>query len=318
MALAQQFAVKEPLDEVLCVQYSKADQYLAAGTGAGKIHVFSAAGKLRSTLPASYALMPITALCWTQRGNEKPQETLISDSADGSVTYWDVETKQPLVTLTDRNFEIYSIDVSKSGTQLATGCRDCSVKVYDCVKHTLVVLLKPGDSSAIGHSNRVHSVKFTEDPNVVVSGGSDRTIFIWDLRVGKSVGYVHGPHVCGNAIDVAKDIMLTGSFDKNKVLQLWSISKRKLIQDVGWQAENDASGYVNAAKFEKTLRNRYIIASGHTGVNKNEVRIFNHKGKHEMVGRIELNKPAVSIDFMNGKKAFAVGTVDGFVYTFNY
>eukprot|EP00826_Nyctotherus_ovalis_P044197 TRINITY_DN4760_c0_g5_i1.p1 TRINITY_DN4760_c0_g5~~TRINITY_DN4760_c0_g5_i1.p1 ORF type:complete len:387 (+),score=40.78 TRINITY_DN4760_c0_g5_i1:76-1236(+) len=318
LRLTQEFTAKDPLDEVLCVQYSKADQYLAAGTGAGKIHVYNTAGKLHSTLAASYALMPITALCWTRRANEKPQEILISGSADGSVIYWNVDTGQSLATLNDRNFEIYSIDVSKAGTHLATGSRDCSIKLYDCDKRALIVLLKPGDSTVIGHSNRVHSVKFTEDPNVVVSGGSDRTVFIWDLRVGKSVGYVHGPHVCGNAIDVTNDTMLTGSFDKDKVLQLWSISKRKLIQDVGWQADNDANGYVNAARFEKTLRNRYIAASGHTGVNKNEVRIFNNKGKYEMVGRIELDKPAVSIDFVNAKQSFAVGTVDGFVYVFNY
>jgi WD40 repeat protein len=192
-----------------------------------------------------------------------------------------MNAKESFSHLKDRNLtEVYSIDISKSETQLAVGCKDFTVKVYDNDKRTLKMTLHPGDSTVIGHSNRVHSVKFAEYPNIILSGGSDSTAFIWDLRVGKSIGYLYGPHICGDAIDIIKDTMLTGSFDKDNPLQLWSISKKKLLQNIIWntEAKDASSGYVNVAKFEKKQRNKYIIALGRTGINRNEVRLFSIKG----------------------------------------
>jgi len=315
--------MKERLDEILYIQYSKDDQYLAVATSAGKVRIYdTTSGKLHSNLSASYSLKPITALRWQEiKNNQEVSQILISGSVDGSINYWNINAEEPFFTLKDRNLtEVYSIDISKSEAQLAVGCKDFSVKVYDNNKKTLKAALHPGDSTTFGHSNRVHSVKFTENPNIILSGGSDRTAFIWDLRIARSVGYLYGPYICGDAIDVMKDTMLIGSFDKENPLQLWSISKKELLENITWNAEakDGSSGYVNVAKFEKKLHNEYIIASGRTGANKNEVRLFNNKGKRELIGKIELDKVATSVDFANTKQKFAIGVVDGFVYTFNY
>ena len=51
-----------------------------------------------------------------------------------------------------------------------------------------------------GHSNRIFSVKFIDD-NTIVSGGWDSVIHLWDIRQGKSVKSVFGPHVAGDSID---------------------------------------------------------------------------------------------------------------------
>ena len=40
-----------------------------------------------------------------------------------------------------------------------------------------------------GHSNRVFAVKFLEDqPNVIISGGWDANLIIWDIREKSCVG----------------------------------------------------------------------------------------------------------------------------------
>ena len=63
-----------------------------------------------------------------------------------------------------------------------------------------------------GHSNRIFSIKFTNDPNVFISGGWDTTIQIWDARVPSPIGNIYGPHIWGDAIDIRDDIILTGSY----------------------------------------------------------------------------------------------------------
>ena len=60
-----------------------------------------------------------------------------------------------------------------------------------------------GPNSSAGHSNRVFSVKFhPEDPNVLLSGGWDNTIQIWDLRTGFSERSIYGPHLAGDSLDI--------------------------------------------------------------------------------------------------------------------
>ena len=66
-------------------------------------------------------------------------------------------------------------------------------------------------ASSTGHSNRVFSVKFVkEDENLVVSGGWDNTVQIWDTRIEHSVRSFYGPHVCGDSIDVINGQIVTG------------------------------------------------------------------------------------------------------------
>ena len=253
--------------------------------------------------------------------SKKEQGLLLSASADGSVTYWDVISGKSLSSIKGLSeSDIYSLDLSKSGTQIAIGGKDFNVRVFDFDTKSLRMVLEPGNSIKLGHTNRVYSVKFTDDPHILVSGGYDNTIFIWDLRTSKSIGYIFGPHIRGDSIDVRQDTMLTGGFDKEGILQLWSIGDKKLLRDIIWNPEphDDSSGYVYTARFEKDHNNRYVVASGRIDIDKNEIRIFANKDEYKLIGRIGLNKTAVSLDFMNTKQCFAVGSGDGFVYSFNY
>jgi COMPASS component SWD3 len=54
--------------------------------------------------------------------------------------------------------------------------------------------MKVGGKNLPGHSNRIFALKFhNTDPNVLVSGGWDRTIQIYDIREGRTVASMFGP-----------------------------------------------------------------------------------------------------------------------------
>ena len=275
-----------------------------------------------TTLDASYTQKPITSLRWQNSSiDQKPSGILISGSVDGCIKYWDIAKNKSLDTIrSDTNNDIHSMDISKEGDLIAVGGKEYNVRVYSYEKKTVLMKLDPGDSTDMGHTNRVYSVKFTDNSNLLLSGGWDATVYIWDLRMGKSAGYLYGPHIFGDAIDAKGDSVLTGSFDKKDMLQLWSMSGKKINQTIEWNHEphDDSSGYIYCTRFEKDNRNRFIIASGKVGTDKNEVRVFNNKGKYELVGKIELNTVIPSIDVMNHKEEFAVASSDGFVYSFTY
>ena len=92
---------------------------------------------------------------------------------------------------------------------------DGAVRVYDETTQKLRATLRGGDSfgggvGGGGHTNRVFGVKYARhDENVIVSGGWDNTVQVWDERCGGSGGggavrQMFGPHVCGDALDVAR------------------------------------------------------------------------------------------------------------------
>jgi WD40 repeat protein len=63
-----------------------------------------------------------------------------------------------------------------------------------------------------GHTNRVFCTKFSpDDPNVVISGGWDRIMKIYDTRAGKPVAQILGPNVSGDSIDINGDELIAGS-----------------------------------------------------------------------------------------------------------
>lgn len=59
---------------------------------------------------------------------------------------------------------------------------------YDELTRQLVCPMKSNGIRLQGHTNRVFCTKFfPDDPNILVSGGWDRIMKIYDTRVGKPV-----------------------------------------------------------------------------------------------------------------------------------
>jgi WD40 repeat protein len=111
---------------------------------------------------------------------------------------------------------VFALDFKQDATQFATGGKDTVVRIYDEQTKQCLVSMERGQGygpmASTGHSNRVFSVKFHPgDPNVVLSGGWDNTVLVWDARTGTSVRSIYGPHLCGDSLDIQGDVVLTGS-----------------------------------------------------------------------------------------------------------
>lgn len=98
------------------------------------------------------------------------------------------------------------------------------MRVYDEATKTQVVAMSGGHGTiTAGHSNRVFSIKWMpNDENVLLSGGWDNTIQIWDVRVQHSVRSIYGPHIAGDALDIQGEEILTGSWRADNPLEVLS------------------------------------------------------------------------------------------------
>ena len=108
--------------------------------------------------------------------------------------------------------QLLCCDYNAEGTQFISGGSECLVRVYDEQTRDLVATLDGSGGGEPGHTNKVFCVKFDkEDSNMVVSGGWDYTVKVWDIRQSSPVRSIPKPLICGDSIDLSTGFLLTGS-----------------------------------------------------------------------------------------------------------
>jgi WD40 repeat protein len=78
------------------------------------------------------------------------------------------------------------MDYSPCGEYFATGSTDKSVRIYDDNMKIKVFQYNPGNSVRKGHKERINSICYhKKDSNILLSGGWDYEVFIYDTRTSK-------------------------------------------------------------------------------------------------------------------------------------
>ncbi|KAL0228024.1 hypothetical protein RCL1_004167 [Eukaryota sp. TZLM3-RCL] len=308
--------------EVFCVQISREGNYVAAGLGDGTIKVLSLLdGAVLYTLHPpnkSDIALPTTCIRWRPpTSSTATKHILLSGHADGNVYHWHVTSSQLLHTINEQDNQVYALDYNRDGSMFATAGKDLTIRVYDEQTKTLLVSLKRGiGRSLFGHTNRIFSLKFSPiDPSIIYSCGWDNNLITWDLRLGSALRSVHGPHACGDALQVSGETghLLTGSWRHDEQLQLWT-SNGELIktidvdcdQSIGVSSSVDSHCLVYGCCF---MRNSSVIAAGGSG--NNIVRLINIENG-QFLGTFHFKSAVYSVD-ANADDVLVIGTGDGTV-----
>lgn len=109
---------------------------------------------------------------------------------------------------------MYAIDYANDASTFAVAGEDFNIYVYNTRSNKLAS--KPMNSNGLkveGHSRRIRCVKYFEnDNNILLTGGWDGIIKIYDLRVSKPVAQILGPYLNSDSIDCDGDNILAGSY----------------------------------------------------------------------------------------------------------
>lgn len=286
--------------EVFCVRFSPDGKFLAAGMGNGTIRVFNAeTGSLAYTLNEGISeALPITSIRFRPVNDKsKTKNVLLAVSADGDVQHWHVTSGRLLHSHKEENNQLFCADFKSNAEQFAAAGKDHVIRIYDEATKTLIQEMDGGIGSIRpGHSNRVFSIKFNpEDENILLSGGWDNTVQIWDIRAGASVRSIFGPHICGDAMDIHGGNILTGSWRSENPLELWDFGSGKLIETVQWNQGRSLkeSCMLYAAQFNS---NGSLIAAGGSGAN--EAKVFDRSNGNKIVGTVAgLSRAIFSVDW---------------------
>jgi len=111
------------------------------------------------------------------------------------------------------NPQLYCIDYNNDASKFVVVGSDPALKIYDEETRKLELKLTGEGCSVPGHTSRIFCGKFDPDnPNVIVTGGWDQKILVWDVRDKTPVKSQFGPLICGDSIDIFEDVILTASW----------------------------------------------------------------------------------------------------------
>lgn len=279
-----------PDGRAFCVRYSPDSSLLATGCGDGSVRILQAgSGRLAYNLchEADAAPgLPTTCIRWTG------SRLLLAATAAGTLETWKVGSVPELLhSVIEPENQIYALEhrVAGSGSDLvATAGKDTCVRIYDAARMSLVSTFGTADPElrryeastglAVGHTSRVFSIRFaTEDPNLLISGGWDSVVRLWDLRTCKTIRTLHDAHLCGDSLDVSDHSLLVGCFANHRALRVYDLRTAALLSVAPWDAvAAGASGgtKIYAAQFSDAALGLAIAAGVGSVDGTGAVRVF--------------------------------------------
>jgi len=339
ISIDHEIQLEKEVDGVYSLQYSFDGRFLALGCGNGTIRLYETATgqKLPDVRKSRYGGYPIMVLRFHPKnpsviyaGTSEGQVLScdISDFVnDGQVDYTSIdsdkderwteiirEQKHKDRRSTDKN-EINCMDFDYTYTQYATAGKDLSIRIYDSTTNQLVReytgydnTKDPTNLKTAGAAGRVFALKFhPEFDDIFVTGGWDKQIKIWDSRSSDGVKRsIHGPHICGDAVDIKGYEILTGSYTSTDALQIWNYSTdySHLNKDNKPKVVNFPCGSTGQMIYAAQFCDNDVVLAGGSGTHS--AQAINSK-TDEVLGEIKFDKAVQAIDTVFGGRMFAVG-----------
>jgi hypothetical protein len=175
------------------------------------------------------------------------EKRFVTASQDGSAIVWNIATGQASPPFLAHTGPVYSAAFSPDGEHVATGSYDKSILIWrpqDLKTQDLDKLLNQLVSDTItpqqtpfvgleGHTAGVRTVRFSSDGKLLVSGGNDNNVCVWDVATHQMVKKLrgHASRVSAALFMPGNDRVLSAAYDH--YAKLWNISKYEEVRVLG-------------------------------------------------------------------------------------
>ena len=242
----RQPSITESSEHIFAVKCSPDGKYTAATFGNGVIRIFDGdtlTSLQRARIPPPHDDNPSTSVKWRPSASGTVYE-LASSSSGGALCGWKWDVRHMSSSFLERIYrhveegnDTACIDYSPDGKLIATGGSDRNIRIYDVDERRQVGTLYRGfDSQGLSrpaHSNRIFSVKYAS-PTVLLSGGWENPVQVWDTRTGRAERQLGGPQVASDAIEVFDtfSFAMIASNRNHTQLQVFDyVSGREIVED---------------------------------------------------------------------------------------
>jgi WD40 repeat protein len=197
---------------------------------------------------------------------------------------WDIETKKIIKIFAGHNGTIYSVALSNDGKYAASGSEG-SLKIWDVENEkeysnlkilfpidnngtvqwgTYEEMMKKEKRAAQSGMLPIWAVAFSFDGNLLVSGGFDSIIRLWDVKTGYLLFTNTGIPIISAAFSPDNKRLVTGGLDKSLIL--WDVMEglTKIKELISPNIAIDWSGAISTVSFSKD--GKYILSGSDDGL----------------------------------------------------
>lgn len=149
----------------------------------------------------SETFFPVTSVRWYT------DSQILMSTGDGYIKLYNILETDPKRKLRSsisfKGKGINALDIDPDKIHFASGGMEHTLRIHDFSNMQEVVSYQAEDSKHNEHFNRIFSIKFDpSNPNIVYSGGWDKSILVHDIRKKHSVRSFMGPYVAGDTLDI--------------------------------------------------------------------------------------------------------------------
>ncbi|CAD8095404.1 unnamed protein product [Paramecium primaurelia] len=220
----QHIEFKPKLDDIIdLIKFSNQDSYLSVACQKGKIIIFQFINKQFTQFREITVESRITAFDFS------PDEDSLIVCDQNSINIFKIQEEKPqpkLIRTLPQGYYVTSIVFSPDGQLFAYATTNEVIIIYSLVK-------KKDQAKLIGHSKAVRCICFSSEGNILVSGGDDKSVRIWDYMQGTQIGENLNGHLDSvNSVEFSKpDGMIILSSGKDGLIKQWHNSDNYRVSE---------------------------------------------------------------------------------------
>lgn len=217
--------------EVFCSRYDYEGAFLANSYVDGSLMIVNPAlNEKLYFFKTEKMKFPITRLAWQhvyQYNIDIRENVLFGCDCEGNLLHWSTisGTKIDHTKVSEEN-KYNTVDCAGDGRHVALAGTLPQVEIWDV--NTMQMTQCWNKEEHGGHENAIFSARFYPFNSFnLYSGGWDRTIRLWDVRHGHTVGVMLGTQIIGDSLDMASDghTLVSGGGTGGEGLMIWDIRK---------------------------------------------------------------------------------------------